>query len=100
MLYIDLHTTKAGLMMIKPINKNFESYAKKEIEKAKFSCTVQSMIGHPSNEHYRQMLDRNNLVNCSIDIDDVKNSKVIFGTYLSSRSEGVEHSKDSKICEQ
>ena len=51
MLYIDLHTTKAGLMMIKPINKNFESYAKKEIEKAKLSCTTQRMIGHPSNEH-------------------------------------------------
>ena len=46
MPYIDLRTYKAGLAMINTVRKNFESYAKKEIEKSKLSCTVQS-IGHP-----------------------------------------------------
>ena len=39
MPYIDLRTNKAGLMMINMVHKNFESYAKKEIEK-KLSCLV------------------------------------------------------------
>ena len=40
MPYIDLYTTKPGLVMIDTVCKNFESYAKKEIEKVKLSCTV------------------------------------------------------------
>ena len=40
MSYIDLRTNKAGLVMIETVRKNFESYAKKEIEKAKLSCVV------------------------------------------------------------
>ena len=47
MPYIDLRTNKAGLAMINTVRKNFESYAKKEIEKAKLSRNVQSKIGHP-----------------------------------------------------
>ena len=34
MPYINLHTNKAGLVMIETVRKNFVSYAKKEIEKA------------------------------------------------------------------
>ena len=44
MPYIDLHTTKTGVAMINTVRKNFESYAKRETEKAKLSCNVQSMV--------------------------------------------------------
>ena len=44
MLYINLRTNKSGLAMIEMVRKNFGSYAKKKIGKAKLSCTVQSMI--------------------------------------------------------
>jgi len=47
MPYIDLRTDKAGLAMIETVRKNFESYEKEEIEKAKLSRAVQSMVGHP-----------------------------------------------------
>ena len=40
MPYIDLHTNTAGLVMIKAVRKNLESYTKKEIEKATLSCTI------------------------------------------------------------
>ena len=56
MPYIDLRTNKAGLAMIETVRKNFYSYTKKEIEKAKLSRNVQSMIGHPPNEHYKQIV--------------------------------------------
>jgi hypothetical protein len=56
MPYIDLRTKKVVLAMIETVRKNFESYAKKEIEKAKLSRNVQSMIGHPPNEHYKQIV--------------------------------------------
>ena len=81
MPYIDLRTDKAGLAMIETVRKNFESYAKKEIEKAKLSRTMQSMIGYSSNKHYKQIVSRNDLKNCPVRVDDVKNAKIIFGPY-------------------
>ena len=82
MPYIYLRTNKAGLAMVKTVRKNFESHAKKrEIEKAKLYCNVRSMIGHPSNKHYTQIVIRKDLKNCTIDVDDVKSAKVIFGPY-------------------
>ena len=45
------------------------------------SCTLQSMIGHPSNEHYTQIVSRKDLKNGPVCVDDVKNAKVIFGPY-------------------
>ena len=39
------------------------------------------MIEHLSNKHYKQIVSRNDLKNCPIGVDDVKNAKVIFGPY-------------------
>ena len=47
--------------MIVTVRKNFESYVKKEIVKARLSCTVQSMIEHPPNKYYKQIVSRNGL---------------------------------------
>ena len=66
---------------MKRFRKIFSSYAKKEIEKAKLSHNLQSMIGHPSNEHYAQIVSRNDLENCPVNPDDVKNAKEMFGPY-------------------
>ena len=84
--------------MIEMVRKNFESYTKKEIEKSKLSCAVQSMIGHPLNKHYKQCVSRNDLNNCLIASDDVKKTPKPLLT-ISSRFELVEHSKGSKTCE-
>ena len=40
MLYIDRCKTKVGMAMVETVCKNVESYGKKDIEKAKLSCTV------------------------------------------------------------
>ena len=99
MPYIDLRNNKAGLAMIETVRKNFSSYAKKEIEKAKLSRNAQSMIGHPSNEHYAQIVSRNDLENCPVNADDVKNAKDIFGPYRTGLN-GVDHTENPKRCYQ
>ena len=76
--YIDLRTNKAGVVMIETVRNNFGSYAKKEIEKAKLSRNLQSMIGHPSNGHYAQIVSRNDLENCPVNADDVKMLKTFL----------------------
>ena len=78
MPYIDQRTNKAGLVMINPVRKNYDPYAKKGIEKAKLSRNVQSMIGHPSNEHFKQIVSRKDLTNCLIAVDGVKMLKLFL----------------------
>ena len=91
MPYIDLRTNKAGLVMIKTVPKNFESDAKKEIEKDKLSCTTQSMIVHPSIGYYTQILSCKDFKNYQNDFDDVKNAKVMFGPYRTNTTAAREH---------
>ena len=45
------------------------------------------MIGHPSNEHYKQSVSQNDLKICPIDVNDVKNARGIFGLYRPSLKE-------------
>ena len=40
MPYIDRRKDKVGMAMVETVCKNFESYGKKDIEKATLSCTV------------------------------------------------------------
>ena len=54
----------------------------KEIEKAKLSHNVQSMIRHPSNDHFKQIVSQKDLENCPIAVNDVKNAKAMFGPYI------------------
>ena len=81
MLCIDLRSNKEGLAMIEMVCKNLESYAKNK--KAKLSHTVQSMIRHSLNKHYRQIVSLKDLKMILIDIGEVKNAKVICGPHRS-----------------
>ena len=47
MPYIDLRTHKLGVALVETVRKNFSVFTKREIEKAKLSRVVQSIIGHP-----------------------------------------------------
>ena len=78
MPHIDLRKNKVEIAMIETVRKNFEYYTKKNIENSKLSCTVQSMIGHPPNEHCKQSVSPKHLKQCPIDINDIKNDKAIF----------------------
>ena len=52
-LYIDLRKNKVGIVRIDTVRKDFKSYTKKNLEKAKLSRTMQSMIRHHSNKYYK-----------------------------------------------
>ena len=71
--------------MIDTVHKNFESYAKKEIEKAELFYTVQNIIGQrPSNKYYKHIVSQNDLKSCQINVGDVKNTKAMLELYCPS----------------
>ena len=57
MPYIDLREHgKEGLAMIATVRKNFEGFTPKEIERAIGSCVLRRRMGHPSEEHFREIV--------------------------------------------
>ena len=56
MPYIDLRTSHLGVTMIETVQKNFDSFSKKEIKKANLACVVQHRIGHPTNNEFKEIV--------------------------------------------
>ena len=82
MPYIDIHKEKTGLAMIQTIHQNFEGFTGREVLQAKLSREVQSQIGHPPDEKFKQIIHagkKQGLKNCPVNVKDVSNSLDIYG---------------------
>ena len=82
MPYIDIHKEKTGLAMIQTIHQNFEGFTGREVLRAKLSWEVQSQIGHPPDEKFKQIIragKKQGLKNCPVNAEDVSNSLAIYG---------------------
>ena len=82
MPYIDMRQFKEGAIMIETVCKNFENFTKKEIEVAKLSRDIQSIIGHPPDKVFKQIVSDGTLKNCLVVPNDVSNAATIFGPNL------------------
>ena len=56
MPYINLREEKTGLAMIQKIHQNFEGFTRMEVLQAKLTREVQSRIGHPPEEKFKQII--------------------------------------------
>jgi len=81
MLYIYMSENHAGLALLKTVRKNFEGFAKKQVEKALLACNVQAMVGHPFNGKFNQMVSSSSMKNCPIYPVRITNSLAIFGPH-------------------
>ena len=68
--------------MIDTVRKKFSGAIKLEIEKAIQYFTVQRRSGHPPDEIFKEIvsLGENGLRNCPVEVADISNSNVIFGS--------------------
>ena len=82
MPYVDMRNFKEGAIMIETVRKNFEIFTTKKIEAAKLSRATQSMIGHPSDKVFKQIVSDGTLNNCLVVPNDVPNATAIFGPNL------------------
>ena len=80
MPYIDLRDHAECLVILETVEKNMEMFTKKEIERARLSRAVQVQIGHPTDEHMKNIVSQQSLKNIPIRISDIANAKALFGT--------------------
>ena len=65
--------------MLKTVQKNFEGYTKKQVEKAILACKAQTMVAHPHDDEFKQMVSYENPRNCNIKDMDITNARIVFG---------------------
>ncbi len=65
MPYIDIHENKEGLSMLQTVKKNFDRFAKKQVEKAISVCDTQAMMSHSSDDQFKQVVSTKSLDNCN-----------------------------------
>ena len=68
-------------------------FSKKEIEHAELSHVVQRQIGHPIDEHLKQIVSQRCLKNTPIRSSDVANAKVMFGPSVAGLKEWTNRKK-------
>jgi hypothetical protein len=86
--YIDLddvsHGDK-GAMLVQTVRGNYEGFTKREVEKAREVRTLQGRLGHISDTELKGLLKNKEKVshkvlkNSNLTIDDLENSRVIYG---------------------
>ena len=65
--------------MVQAVQKNFEEYNKKQVEKAILSRKVQAMIDRPTKNKFNEMVVLKLLTNSPVIIGDITNTHNIFG---------------------
>ena len=77
--YIDMRECKEGFRMIQTVRNNFYKFTGKNIEKAKLSHKMQSMVAKPPYERFKEILIGSSLKNFPVEVKDFSNSCAIFG---------------------
>ena len=82
MPYIDMREHKEAFALLQTVRKNFEGFTKRQIKQAKLARRAQAMVGHPTDEKFKQMVSSKSFANCRVKVKDVTNARAIFGPYL------------------
>lgn len=67
------------VMMVSTVKDNLGAYTRREIKRATEARRLMQIIGRPSEQQLRRILDQNQLRNCGIHSQDVNNARNIFG---------------------
>ena len=79
MPFVDLRVPELAVSMVQNLREKFEGFTEREVRDAKLSRWVQSMVAHPSDTEFQQMVSARYLSDCPVNETAVSNSVTIFG---------------------
>ena len=86
-----------GIIMLETVRENFGGYTKKQVEKAILARKAQTMVGHPPDEKFKQMVSHGNLSNCNVTVEDATNARALFGPNRSRLKGGTVMQKPERV---
>ena len=83
-LYVmPLNVSNQGVTLVETVEGNKQGFSARQIERADIAKRLYEMIGFPSMNDYKKIVQMNGIRNCPITIDDIKNCEKIYGTNVS-----------------
>ena len=82
MPYINMREHKEAFALLQTVRENFEEFTQWKVKQVKLVRTAQAMVGHPTDDKFKQMASSKSSTNCRVKVNDVTNARAIFGPYL------------------
>ena len=79
------------------VHDNFEGFTKKQVQCANEARRIMLMTGVPTERAFESMVRLNQLQDCPITIDDVKNAHLIWGPDLANKRGKTVHRKPDRV---
>ena len=70
---------KKGVTLVETVEDNKVGYSKRQIDRADVARKLYEMIGFPSIQDFKTIVQMNGIKNCPITIDDIKRCEAIYG---------------------
>lgn len=75
---------KKAVAMVTTVSENMKSFTKREVKKAREARRLMEIIGRPNENHMRHIVMNNQLRNCNVTDQDIRNAHDIFGPDIGS----------------
>ena len=73
---------KEAFTLLQTVQENFEGFTQRQVKQAKLARRAQAMVGHPTDDKFKQMVSSKSSTNCHVKVSDVTDSITILGPYL------------------
>ncbi len=73
------NTKKRELIMVNTVAENAEGYTKRQVDEAKAARELQSVVGNPSTQDLKNMLNANQIIDCPVTAEHVDRAEKIYG---------------------
>ena len=82
MPYIDMREHKEAFALLQTVRQNSEGFTKRQVKQESLTRKAQAIVGHPTDDKFKQMVSSKRFTNCHVKVSGVTNARTIFGPYL------------------
>ena len=95
-----INVIKQGVLVVQKVQQNYEGYTNKKVDKAALACKASGILGHTLSQDLEYLVSSNNIDDCPITVNDLKNDHASFGHDIAEvRGKTVMHKPDhTTIC--
>eukprot|EP00957_Ditylum_brightwellii_P103362 7877034-Ditylum_brightwellii.AAC.1 len=79
MPYLDIRENHEALALIQTVHEHFRKFTEHQVNRAITARDIQARMAHPTDESFKQMINRKTIDNSPIVASEIVNARAIFG---------------------